>query len=310
MKLGVVMGDIAVIHPERDTTLGLLYAAQRLKWEISYFTLADIRLCDGEVRGDARTLTVKDPCCHPEVSPHSRSIPMASLDVILIRQNPPVDENYIAMCQMLEMTEDVLIVNHPAGIRMANEKMFAQHFADLQPPTLFCASHDEIRKFINRYKEAVIKPLNGLQGDSVFRVSEDDVNTDTILENATDNERRVAVVQKLIPGYEKGDKRILLIDGEPVGHALLRVPQPGKLRANLAAGGKPLLCDVDKRDREICTAIAPALREHGLLFVGIDVIGGYLTEINVTSPTGMREIDNLSGADTGMEVMSKIMTRL
>lgn len=309
MKLGVVMGDVASMNPASDTTLGLLDAAQRRGWSLFHFTPADIWIKDGEVHGAAHALRLKDTRSRPEPG-HAKIIPMASLDVILIRQNPPVDESYVGMCHMLDMVEGTLVINDPASICLANEKIFAQYFAAFQPPTLISASQDRIHEFIDGHGEAVVKPLNGLQGDSVFRVGVDDVNTDMIVEVVTDKGRRTIVVQKLIPEYARGDKRILLIEGKPVAHGLLRVPQPGKLRANMAAGGTPALIDINERDLSICSALAAKLRETGLLFVGIDVIGGYLTEVNVTSPTGMREIDDLSGSDIGMDVMHMIEARL
>lgn len=296
-KLGVVMDPIATLNPAQDTTVGMLDAARQNKWEAVYFTAADIWLRDGDVRGLGRAVSVDANATPWFTLGDARELSLSELDAILMRVDPPVDEAYTNLCHLLERVPGQRVFNRPASILAANEKVFAQRFAQLQPPTLISRDMDQIRAFVAEHKEAVVKPLNGMQGRSVFRVGVDDANADTIIEELTARGTRLGVVQALIPEYKQGDLRVLLIDGEPLPEAVLRVPPPGKLRANMAAGGSPQVRALDERSAEICAAVAPDLKAMGLFFVGLDIIGGQLTEINVTSPTGMRPIDAARGSN-------------
>ncbi len=309
--LGVVMDPIARIHPEKDTTLGLLEAAQRKGWSLFYFEQSGLYLRDGAARGEGRGLGVSLGGRDWFRLGQPRDVALADLDVVLMRKDPPLNLEFLYTCGVLEHAAraGTLVVNDPRALRMHNEKTFVQQFADLAPPTLVSRDHRRILHFLDEHGDAVIKPLDGMGGASVFRLTAGGQNTDVIVETITLRGRRTVMVQRLIAGYEKGDKRILLIDGEPVPLALRRLPPPGQLRANLAAGGRGEVSELDERDREICARLAPALSAEGLLFVGIDVIGGLLTEINVSSPTCMREINAAGGLDVGAQVMDAIARR-
>ena len=296
------MDAVETLNPAYDTTVGMIEAAQGLGWSAVYFRGEHVRLRDGEVRARGRPIKL-----NPDADPWfalgaDRDVVLSDMDAILMRKDPPVDEAYVHLCQMLEFVPGDRVFNRPAGIIAANEKIFAQEFAAFQPPTVMTASADHARAFIDECGDAVIKPLNGMQGRSVFRVRSDDENADALIEEMTRRGERFVVVQALIPGYERGDMRVLMVDGEPAPLGLLRVPPSGKFRANMAAGGEPKTADLDERALEICAAVGPRLRESGLLFVGLDIIGGRLTEINVTSPTGMRQID-AAGAGAGARLM-------
>ena len=309
--LGVVMDPIAGIHPEKDTTLGLLEAAQCKGWSLVYFEQDDLYLRDGRAHGTGRALEVSlDPqnWFHLD-EPFDTALD--DLDVILMRKDPPLDLEFMYSCCVLEyaMRAGTLVVNNPHTVRTANEKLFAQQFADLGPPTLVSRDHRRIMRFLDEHDDAVIKPLDDMGGASVFRLRKDDQNTDVTIATVTHNGQRTVMVQGLIKDYKKGDKRILLVEGEPVPFALMRIPPPGQLRANLAAGGHGEISELNERDREICARLAPVLRDKGLLFVGIDVIGECLTEINVSSPTCMREINAACNLDIGTQIMDVIAKR-
>ena len=311
-KLGVVMDPIEHIHPKKDTTLGLLEAAQRGGWSLHYFEQDALYLKDGSARGRGHPLSVSLDIRNWFRTDPPRDLALAELDVILMRKDPPLDLEFLYSCCILEhaMRAGTLVVNNPRAIRLANEKMFTQQFTDVAPPTLVSRNPNDIMRFLDEYADAVIKPLDGMRGESVFRLHQNDQNAAVIIETMTRNGRRTVMLQQLIVDYAKGDKRILLIDGEPVPFALNRVPPPGQLRANLAAGGRGEVCELNDRDREICARLAPTLSDMGLLFVGLDVIGGYLTEINVSSPTCMREINHARQLDIGMQLINMIDKRL
>lgn len=303
MKLGVIMDPVEGLDPARDTTVGMLLAAQKLGWSAVFFTGEDLWLCDGEARGRGRAIRLDLRAAPWFELGEAQESPLSDLDAILLRKDPPVDEAYIHLCQLLEFVPGGRVFNRPAGVLAANEKIFAQKFKALQPPTLISADMERIRAFVDGCGDAVIKPLNGMQGQSVFRLSAGDANGDALVETMTARGRRFVVVQALIPEYAQGDLRVLMLDGEPVSPGLLRVPPPGKLRANMAAGGRAETAELDGRILEMCAVIGPALRDMGLLFVGLDFIGGRLTEINVTSPTGMRQIDAGAQRSVGERVM-------
>ena len=304
------MDPIEQCNQATDTTVGILDAARRMGWSTTYFTAGDVSLCDGEVRGLGREVRVDVGAKNWFALEEAKEMAPADLDAILIRTEPPVDETYMTLCQILEFVPGKKVFNSPSGILRANEKIFAQRFAKFQPATLISSDHKRIRDFIEQHKDVVIKPTNGLQGRSIFHLRAGDLNVDTMIEELTTKGTRFCVTQELVPEYAQGDLRVLLINGEPVPYGVLRVPPEGKLRANLAAGGMPRVVDLDKRAMEICQAIAPELKAMGLFFVGIDIIGGRLTEINVTCPTGMREIDAEKGLDIGTLLLNALKNQI
>ncbi len=310
--LGVVMDPIGSIKYHKDSTLAMLLAAQARGWELYYLEMADLLLADGEAQGLMRPLRVfADPEHWFELGESSLR-PLHELNVILMRKDPPFDMEYIYATYLLEMAEQrgSLVVNRPQSLRDANEKVYTSHFPQCTPPTLITRRAELIRAFLQQHKEVIIKPLGGMGGASIFKVSAGDPNTSVIIETLTENGSRYTMAQRFIPEISAGDKRILLVDGEPVPYALARIPAKGELRGNLAAGGHGEGVPLTGRDYWICEQVAPILREKGLIFVGLDVIGEYLTEINVTSPTCIRELDAQYGLDIGGQLMDAIARRL
>ncbi|MBI4694268.1 MAG: glutathione synthase [Gammaproteobacteria bacterium] len=313
VKLGVIMDPIAGIKPKKDTTLALLLAAQARGWDIEYMEMRDLALRDGHLLATMRPLMVADDY-HDwyEFKGEAVRRPLTDLDVILMRKDPPFDTEYIFATYLLERAQaaGVLVVNDPRSLRDANEKLFTAWFADVCPPTLVARRHSEIRSFLAEFGDIVLKPLDGMGGSSIFRVRADDVNTSVIMETLTEHESRYCMAQKYLPEILDGDKRVLIVDGEPVPYALARIPAQGELRGNLAAGGTGQGRPLTPRDREICARVGPELRKRGLLFVGLDVIGSYLTEINVTSPTCARELEGQFGVKIADGLMAAIAMRL
>jgi glutathione synthase len=308
LKLGVVMDPISTIKIKKDSTFAMLLAAQTRGWQLSYMELNDLSVIDGTAMANMRPLTVADdPAAWFELG-DSTYEPLGDLDVILMRKDPPFDMEYIYATYMLELAEQqgVLVVNKPQTLRDANEKLSTAWFPQCTSPTLVTRNPQQILEFLQQQKDLILKPLNGMGGASIFRVAEGDVNTNVILETLTEHETRYVMAQRFIPEIDKGDKRILLIDGEPVPYALARVPAKGETRGNLAVGGTGVGVPLTDRDFWICQQVAPTLKEKGLLFVGLDVIGDYLTEINITSPTCIRELDQLYNLDIAGQLMKAI----
>ena len=312
VKLGVLMDPIESIKPAKDTTLAMLLAAQARGWELHYLEQTDVYLRDGEARARVRRLTVWDTVQGWFQFDEANDIPLAALDVILIRKDPPFDMEYVYSTYILERAEQAgaLVINRPQALRDANEKAYTAWFPQCCPPTLMARSMSRIRAFLDEHGKIVVKPPDGMGGASVFVLTRDDANISVVLETLTQRGTRLTVAQKYIPEITAGDKRILLIDGEPVAYALARVPAPGESRGNLAAGGQGMGVRLTKRDYWICEQVAPALREKGLLFAGLDVIGDYLTEINVTSPTCVRELDKLYGLNIAAQFLDAVARRL
>lgn len=308
MKLGIVMDPIGSIKIKKDSSFALLLAAQARGWTLHYLEQNDLYLRDGTAYGRMRGLRVMDdPNGWFEFLDEAHA-PLAQLDVILMRKDPPFDMEYIVSTYLLERAEQAgtLIVNTPQGLRDANEKMYTAWFAECCAPTLVSRDAGQLRAFLAEQQEVVIKPLDGMGGASIFRVRAGDLNTNVIIETLTAHGHKFAMAQRFIPEISAGDKRILMIDGEPVPYALARIPAAGESRGNLAAGGTGVGVSLSVRDRWICAQVGPALRAKGLLFVGLDVIGDYLTEINVTSPTCLRELEKLYGLDIAAQVMESI----
>jgi glutathione synthase len=313
IRLGVVMDPIASITLKKDTTFALLLAAQQRGWLLHYFEQRDLYLRADQACGRTRLLPVRDDKNDWFSFQADQELPLAELDVILMRKDPPFDMEYIYTTYLLEKAEatGTLVVNRPRSLRDANEKLFALSFPQCCPPTLVSREAARLKSFLNEQNDIIAKPLDGMGGASIFRLRRDDPNINVALETLTNHNRHLTMVQRYIPEIAlTGDKRILLIDGEPIPYALARRPAPGETRANLAAGGRGEGVPLSERDRWICTQVGPKLREMGLLFVGLDVIGDYLTEVNVTSPTCARELDAQFGLDIGGQLLESIAARI
>ena len=312
LEIGVVMDPIEAVSYKKDSTLAMLWAAQERGWRLHYMEQKDLCLAEGRAMASSRPLEVfRDPQRwfsrgEPQQGPLSR------FDAILMRKDPPFDTEYIYTTYLLEQAEreGVLVVNRPQSLRDCNEKMFAATFPELGPPTLVSRQAGQIRDFHRHHGDIIVKPLEGMGGASVFRLTPEDPNVSVILETLTHHGQRYIMAQRYLPEIRNGDNRILLIDGEPVPYALARIPAPGESRGNLAAGGTGEGRPLTSRDRWICAQLGPALRERGLIFVGIDVIGDCLTEINVTSPTCIRELQNQFSIDIAGQLMDAIARRL
>jgi glutathione synthase len=313
IRLGVVMDPIERIKPAKDTTLAMLLEAQRRGYALEYMTQGDLWVLEGRLGARMRALEVRDdPECWYALGPEREGDPGA-LDVILMRKDPPFDMEYIYTTFLLERAEEhgALVVNRPAALCDVSEKAYTMWFPEFTPPTMVTRSMADMRRFVERYGAAVVKPMDGMGGRSIFVLRPGDPNIGVILETLTDHDRRFAMIQQYIPAIvEGGDRRILLVDGQPYGHVLARIPAAGENRGNLAAGARGEGRDLSAREREICARVGPILREKGILFAGLDVIGDQLTEINVTSPTGVRELDKLYGENILAGLFDAIERRL
>ena len=297
LKVAVQMDPIEGVRIAGDSTFALLLEAQARGFEISYYTPDRLAMEDGEVFATMRPLSVRDKAGDHFTLGEERRVKLSALDVILLRQDPPFDMNYITTTHLLERVHPkTLVVNDPAAVRNAPEKMLVNDFHDLMPPTLITRDLAEIKEFRKRHGDVVMKPLYGKGGEAVFRVAERDMNFGSLYDLFAATFREAWVIQKFLPEVKDGDKRIILVDGEFAG-AVNRVPAEDDLRSNMVRGGAAKGTGITAREREICERIGPALKKRGLVFTGIDVIGGWLTEINVTSPTGIRAIRNLGGPD-------------
>jgi glutathione synthase len=312
IKVGIVMDPIESINFKKDSSLAMLWAAQQKGWELYYMEQQHLYSRDGQVLAAMAPLSVAmDPANWFSRGEYSNR-PLAELDVILMRKDPPFNNEYVYSSHLLEQAEKqgVLVVNPPQQLRDFNEKLFATHFPQCCPPVLVTRRDDLLRQFHAEHRDVIFKPLDGMGGSQIFRIQDDGVNLGVIIETLTRDGAETIMAQKYIPEIVNGDKRILMIDGEPVPYALARIPMAGETRGNLAAGGTGEGRELTPRDRWICEQVGPTLRAQGLLFVGLDVIGDYLTEINVTSPTCIRELDNQFGLDIGMQLMDAIERKL
>ncbi len=308
MKLGGVMDPIGSINIKKDSTFAMLLEAQRRDYKLFYLEQPDLYLEGQQARAQARPLSVEDNPDHWFKLGEDKDIALAELDVILMRKDPPFDMDYIYSTYVLEAAEQegTLVVNKAQSLRDCNEKLFALQFPDCIPPTKVASSATKLKKFIEKHKDTVLKPLDGMGGESVFRVKHDDANLNVIIETLTQKGKRLIMAQRFIPEISKGDKRILVIDGVAIPYALARIPKKGETRGNLAAGGRAQGLELSERDHWICQQVSPRLKALGLLFVGLDVIGDYLTEINVTSPTCIRELDTLYDLNISATLMDSI----
>lgn len=312
IKLGVVMDPIATINRKKDSTFAMLLEAQARQYEIYYMTQADIYTAKGEVYARCQMLKVNDDDKQWFEFISEQVIALTELDVILMRKDPPFNMEYIYTTYMLELVEQhgVLVVNKPQSLRDYNEKLATAWFPQCCPDTLVTRDAKRIHAFHQQHQDIILKPLEGMGGASVFRVKMDDPNLNVIIENLTSSGQRYVMAQQFIPEISAGDKRILLIDGKPVLYALARIPKEGETRGNLAVGGTGKGIELSERDKWICSEVGPVLQAKGLLFVGLDVIGDYLTEINITSPTCIREIDSLYGLNISATLFDAIEAKI
>ncbi|MEA3299720.1 MAG: glutathione synthase [Pseudomonadota bacterium] len=310
--IGVVMDPIHAINFKKDTTLALMLAARERGWTLYYMEQKDLAIVDGRAMGNMAPVEVFDDPARWFSLGAREERPLADLDAILMRKDPPFDSEFIYSTYILEAAEreGVLVVNRPQSLRDCNEKVFATLFPRFTPPLLVSRDPMRLRKFHATVGEVIFKPLDGMGGAAIFLVKPGDANLSVIIETLTHHGTRTIMAQKYIPEITAGDKRILMVDGEPVPYCLARIPASGESRGNLAAGGRGVVQPLSPRDREIAEAIGPVLREKGILFAGLDVIGDYLTEINVTSPTCAREIDAAEGTRIGPRLMDAIARRL
>ncbi|KKN38335.1 hypothetical protein LCGC14_0754460 [marine sediment metagenome] len=306
--IGIVMDPIQRITIKKDSSFAMMLAAQARGWQILYMEQQDIFLSEGNVFAEMRSVTVKEDANNWFELGEKVTRPITDVEAILMRKDPPFDMEYIYSTYLLEQAQaaGVLIVNNPQSLRDANEKLFTAWFPQCCPPTLVTRKKNLIREFHQKHGDIILKPLDGMGGASIFRVNAGDPNFSVIVETLSDMGKRSIMAQRYLPEITDGDKRILMIDGEHVDYALARIPADGETRGNLAAGGRAEGRPLTERDRWICSQVGPTLREKGLIFVGLDVIGDYLTEINVTSPTCIRELDREFGINIGADLMTAI----
>ncbi|WP_215397323.1 glutathione synthase [Rheinheimera oceanensis] len=293
IKLGIVMDPISAINIKKDSSFAMLLQAQQRGYQVHYMEMADLYLLEGQARAATKLLTVQqDPADWYQFG-SEQDIALSELDVILMRKDPPFDTEYIYATYILERAEDegALIVNKPQSLRDANEKLYTSWFSQHTPKTLVSRDAKRLKAFYQAEQDVILKPLDGMGGASIFRLKPGDANVSVIIETLTEHGSRYAMAQRFIPEISQGDKRILVVNGKPVPYCLARIPASGETRGNLAAGGRGEARPLSDSDWAIANAVAPTLKAKGLIFVGLDVIGDKLTEINVTSPTCIREIE-------------------
>lgn len=311
-SLIVIMDPIANIQFKKDTTLALMLAAQARGWSLLYGELGDLYLEQGVAYGALKEITVADDAKHWFAFGPSRIQPLGDSDALLMRKDPPFDNQYIYATYILERAESqgCLVVNKAQSLRDCNEKIFATQFPECCPPVLVSRDQVRLREFHSHHGDVIFKPLDGMGGSSIFRCKPDDPNVSVILETLTGRGGEFIMAQKFIPAISVGDKRILVVNGEPIPYCLARIPADGETRGNLAAGGRGVAQPLSEHDHWIVDQVAPTLLAKGLLFVGLDVIGDYLTEINVTSPTCVREIDAAYDTRIGDRLIAAIEARM
>lgn len=312
LKLGIVMDPIEDINTKKDTSFAMMLEAQKRGYEIHYMKMDDLHLEQGVAYADTQIISVKDdPNVWYQILAE-QTLKLSDLDAILMRKDPPFDTEYIYATYILERAEDdgTLVVNKPQSLRDCNEKLFTAWFPELTPTTMVTRKANKIKAFRQQHGDIILKPLDGMGGSSIFRIKENDPNVSVIIETLTNHGQNYCMAQTFVPDISNGDKRILIIDGEPMPYCLARIPPEGETRGNLAAGGRGEARPLTETDRKIAEAVAPTLKEKGLIFVGIDVIGDKLTEINVTSPTCVREIENAFDISITGKLMDAIELRI
>lgn len=311
MHLVFIMDEPETIILDEDTSFALMWEAQQQGDRIDHCLPRDLYLRDDRLYARVRPAELVQDPARPMRRGAPEDVSLHDVDAVLIRKDPPFDPMYLWMTQLLEWVRaDTVVANDPRGLREANEKLYACHFREVMPQTLVSSDKATIKEFMHEVGgKAVIKPLHGAGGEGIFVLSEGDLNTNALIETTTYEGTRLVIVQEFIPAVETGDKRILLLDGEPLG-AILRVPQSGELRSNIHVGGSVVASELDETDRRIVGAVAPRVREDGLWFVGLDVIGGKLTEVNVTSPTGIQQMSRLMEANLSGNVVDALHARV
>lgn len=309
-SLAVVMDPIEGITPYKDTSLALMLAAQELGAKLFYMKQDDLYVQDGRAYGVTRPVRVFDDNDHWFALNEPEVFALAEFDAILMRKDPPVDKRFIHTTYMLEQAvrDGGRVINDPASLRDFNEKLFALRFPQFSPPHIVASDLQALRNFYETHERIIIKPLDAMGGQGVFMVEKGDVNFDVIWEVQTQRGRYPVIAQRFIPEIAKGDKRVVVFDGEPFGHALVRLPKQGSIRGNLAAGGSYDVRPLNEKEREIAEAVGKVLVERGVMFAGIDIIGDYLIEVNITSPTGLRELSKECGENAPALLMQKIMS--
>ena len=310
--LAVLMDDISSIKPIKDSSFAIMLEAQKRGWDIYTFDSPDMFYGDGKVIANARKTFVKDSEHEWYKCEAAEELQLTNIDVVFMRKDPPFDMDYIYATYLLEHAEDsgVLVVNKPSSLRDANEKLFALNFPDCIPETLVSSNIEKLSEFISKIKTAVVKPLDGMGGTDIFKLAKGDKNIEEVLLKITNQGSRYIMAQEFLPEIKDGDKRILLINGRPVDYALARIPAEGNFKGNLAAGAKGVGQPLSERDRYLCSQIAPMLIEKELMFVGLDVIGDYITEINVTSPTCIRELDSQFNLNISSSLLDEVEVKL
>ncbi|MBK1723320.1 glutathione synthase [Thiocystis violacea] len=312
VHIGFVMDPIGSINIKKDSSFAMMLAAQRRGWQLWYLEVGDLFVLDGQAMARRRSVEVTDDLGGWFRLGDEQVLPLAALDALMMRKDPPFDMEYVYATYILELAQQAgcLVVNHPRSLRDSNEKAFTTAFPQCTPPTLISRQARDIRAFQAQHSDIILKPLDGMGGASVFRVRPGDANLSVIIETLTRHGQAFCMAQRFIPEISDGDKRILMIDGEPVPYCLARIPAMGETRGNLAAGASAQARPLTERDRWIAQQVGPELRARDILFAGLDVIGDYLTEINITSPTCIRELDAAHGLDIAGDLMTCIQSRL
>lgn len=308
MKIGVIMDPIESINIKKDSTFEMIWQAQQLGWEVEYFEMKDLSIDNGIALGDARRLTAYQDANHWFDLADSRRIKLGGLDAILMRKDPPFDMEFVYSTYILELAElqGALIVNSPQALRDCNEKAYCAWFPQVCPDTIITRKSSDFRAFLDKHQDIIVKPLDGMGGASIFRIQAGSPNIGVIIETLTHHETTYAMAQRYLPEIVDGDKRILMINGEPVPYVLARLAAKGETRGNLAAGGRGVAQEISDSDRHIASVVGPELVKRGIMFAGLDIIGDRLTEINVTSPTCIKEINAEYGTNIALDLLKAI----
>jgi len=311
MKIGVVMDPISSINIKKDSTFEMILQAQNLGWQVEYLEMNDLSIDNGVALGDARKLKVQADPNHWFDLEQSRSIKLGELDAILMRKDPPFDMEFVYSTYILELAEQqgALVVNSPKALRDCNEKAYCAWFPEVCPETIITRKASDFRAFLEKHQDIIVKPLDGMGGASIFRIQQGSANIGVIIETLTKHETCFAMAQRYMPEINKGDKRILMVNGEPVPYVLARIPAQGETRGNLAAGGRGVAQPLSESDKHIANIVGPELVKRNILFAGLDVIGDRLTEINVTSPTCIKEINAAYHTNIALDLMNAIKVK-
>ena len=312
MKIGVVMDPISSINIKKDSTFEMMWQAHQLGWELYYFEMNDLSIDAGVALGRARKATIYQDAAHWYDLADAEQMELGQLDAILMRKDPPFDMEFVYATYILELAEKqgALVVNSPSALRDCNEKAYCAWFPELCPETVISRDAAQIKAFLEKHKDIILKPLDGMGGTSIFRVQQGSPNINVIIETLTELGSRYAMAQRYIAEITKGDKRILMVDGEPVPYVLARIPPEGETRGNLAVGGTGVAQPLSDENRALAEVVGPELRKRNILFAGLDVIGNSLTEINVTSPTCIKEINQQYGTNIALDLMHVIERRV